>query len=294
MVGSTARKALPRRALGRYLREQRNSQGLKLADVAGLMEWSISKLGRIERGEEGKLRKADVQQLCEILGFSEDRTAVMVGLAQQADVKNWWHAFGDLIPDGFVMYVDMESSAHEMTIYRPDLVPGLLQTAAYARALDRTYFPHDSEDEQERRIRLRMERQSILARKMKPTRIDVVLHESVLHTIVGDPATMAALLRHLADMSTRPNVGIRILPYTAGIPVGAPIGPFVILDFAPDVEGVTEPTVVYVENFTGDMYLEREEDVNSYRKASATIQRAALDAVTSRNMLRRVAREFSS
>ncbi|MFI2281481.1 helix-turn-helix domain-containing protein [Nocardia beijingensis] len=294
MVGSTARKALPRRALGRYLREQRNSQGLKLADVAGLMEWSISKLGRIERGEEGKLRKADVQQLCEILDFSEDRTAVMVGLAQQADVKNWWHAFGDLIPDGFVMYVDMESSAHEMTIYRPDLVPGLLQTAAYARALDRTYFPHDSEDEQERRIRLRMERQSILTRKTKPTRIDVVLHESVLHTIVGDPATMAALLRHLADMSTRPNVSIRILPYTAGIPIGVPIGPFVILDFAPDVEGVTEPTVVYVENFTGDLYLEREEDVNSYRKASATIQRAALDAVTSRNMLRRVAREFSS
>ncbi|WP_043734286.1 helix-turn-helix domain-containing protein [Nocardia asiatica] len=294
MVGSTARKALPRRALGRYLREQRNGQGLKLADVAELMEWSISKLGRIERGEEGKLRKADVQQLCEILGFSADRTAVMVGLAQQADVKNWWHAFGDLIPDGFVMYVDMELSAREMTIYRPDLVPGLLQTAAYARALDRIYFPHDSEDEQERRIRLRIERQSILTRKTKPTRIDVVLHESVLHTIVGDPATMAALLRHLADMSTRPNVSIRVLPYSAGIPVGAPIGPFVILDFAPDVEGVTEPTVVYVENFTGDLYIEREEDVNSYREASATIQRAALDAVTSRDLLRRVAREFSS
>jgi transcriptional regulator with XRE-family HTH domain len=293
MVGSTARKALPRRALGRYLREQRNSQGLKLADVAGLMEWSISKLGRIERGEEGKLRKADVQQLCEILGFGEDRTAVMVGLAQQADVKNWWHAFGDVIPEGFVMYVDMESSARELTIYRPDLVPGLLQTAAYARALDRIYFPRDSEDEQERRIRLRMERQSIVTRKTKPTRIDVVLHESVLHTIVGDPATMAVLLRHLADMSTRPNVSIRVLPYTAGIPIGAPIGPFVILDFAPDVEGVTEPTVIYVENFTGDMYLEREEDVTNYREASATIQRAALDAVTSRNMLRRVAREFS-
>jgi hypothetical protein len=257
------------------------------------MEWSISKLGRIERGEEGKLRIADVTQLCGILGFDADRTAVMVGLAQQADAKNWWHAFGDLIPEGFVMYVDLESTAHQMTIFRPDLVPGLLQTAAYARALDRIYFPHDSEEEQERRIRLRMQRQAILTRKTKPTRVEVVLHESVLRTVVGSPVAMAAQLRHLADMSTRPNVSIRVLPYSAGLPVGFAVGPFVILGFAPDAEGVTEPTVVYVENLTGAMYFERDVDVTTYRRASATIQHAALDAVASRNMLRQVAKEFS-
>ncbi|WP_433716710.1 helix-turn-helix domain-containing protein [Nocardia sp. CA-084685] len=284
---------MPRRALGRYLRDQRNSQGLKLADVAAPMEWSISKLGRIERGEEGKLRIADVTQLCGILGFDADRTAVMVGLAQQADVKNWWHAFGDLIPEGFVMYVDLESTAHQMTIFRPDLVPGLLQTAAYARALDRIYFPHDSEEEQERRIRLRMQRQAILTRRTKPTRVEVVLHESALRTVVGSSATMAGQLRHLADMSTRPNLSIRVLPFSAGLPVGIPIGPFVILDFAPDAEGVMEPTVVYVENLTGDMYFEKEVDLTTYRRASATIQHAALDAVASRNMLRQIAKEFS-
>ncbi|MFQ6327158.1 helix-turn-helix domain-containing protein [Nocardia sp. CWNU-33] len=294
MADEGSRKALPRRQLGRHLRAQRTAEKLTLADVAKSMEWSISKLGRIERGEEGKIRKADVQQLCDILGFTPERTAVMVGLAQQADVKSWWHAFGDLIPDGFVMYVDLEWAAHEMTIYRPDLVPGLLQTAAYARALDRIYFPHDSEEEQEGRVRLRMERQAIVSRKTRPTRVDVVLHESVLHTIVGSPATMAAQLRHLADMSTKDNVGVRVLPYTAGVPIGVPIGPFVILDFKPDEDGVTEPPVIYVENFTGDMYLERGPDVESYRMASTTIQRAALDAVRSRTKLRNVAREFLS
>ncbi|WP_330250704.1 helix-turn-helix domain-containing protein [Nocardia sp. NBC_00565] len=294
MADDASRKALPRRQLGRYLRKQRTAEGLTLAAVAKPMEWSISKLGRIERGEEGKIRKADVQQLCDILGFGEERTAVMVGLAQQADVKSWWHAFGDLIPDGFVMYVDLEWTADAMTIYRPDLMPGLLQTAAYARALDRIWFPHDSEEEQEGRIRVRMERQAVITRKTNPTKVDVVLHESVLHTIVGSPATMAGQLRHLADMSTKDNVGIRILPYSAGVPLGAPIGPFVILDFAPDDEGVTEPTVIYVENYTGDMYLERAADVAGYRRASATIQHAALDAVSSRTMLRTKAREYLS
>ncbi|WP_228001036.1 helix-turn-helix domain-containing protein [Nocardia australiensis] len=292
MAEDALRKALPRRQLGRYLRQQRTAEGLTLAEVAKPMEWSISKLGRIERGEEGKIRKADVQQLCDILGFSAERTAVMVGLAQQADVKSWWHAFGDLIPEGFVMYVDLEWTAHGMTIYRPDLVPGLLQTAAYARALDRIYFPHDSEEEQEGRVQLRMQRQAIITRKTNPTKVDVVLHESVLHTVVGSPATMAGQLRHLADISTKDNVGIRILPYTAGVPIGVPIGPFVILDFVPDSEGVTEPTVIYIENYTGDMYLERERDVVGYRRASATIQHAALDAVSSRTKLRMKAKEY--
>lgn len=158
------------------------------------MEWSISKLGRIERGETGKLTARDIEALCGVLGFNAETTAAMVGLNRQAAAKSWWHSFGDLIPEGFNVYVGLETSATQMDIYRPDIVPGLLQTADYARALDRVYFPNDSEEEQARRVELRMNRQTIITRKSSPTKVSVVLQESVLHTMVGGPAIMAGQL----------------------------------------------------------------------------------------------------
>ncbi|MBF6183518.1 helix-turn-helix domain-containing protein [Nocardia otitidiscaviarum] len=282
--------SLPRRQLGRYLRRGRIEANLTLEQVGSEMEWSISKLGRIERGEIGKLTSRDVEALCGIVGFDAEMTAAMIGLNKQAAEKSWWHSFGDLIPEGFNVYVGLETSAHVMDVYRPDVVPGLLQTADYARALDRIYFPDDSEEEQERRVQLRCRRQTIVTRKSNPTKVGVVLHESVLHTNVGGPAVMAAQLRHLADIGTRDNLAIRVLPFSAGLPVGTPTGPFVILDFATDRTGGPEPTVVYVENFTGDMYFEGESDVRHYRAASAALQRAALDEVTSRTLMRQVAR----
>ncbi|MFE3001857.1 helix-turn-helix domain-containing protein [Nocardia sp. NPDC059246] len=291
MVKDGSGSSLPRRQLGRYLRRGRLDANLTLEQVAPIMEWSISKLGRIERGETGKLTARDIEALCGVLGFTAETTAAMVGLNRQAAAKSWWHSFGDLIPEGFNVFVGLETSAQSMDIYRPDVVPGLLQTADYARALDRIYFPNDSEDEQDRRVQLRMNRQTIITRKARPTKTSVVLHESVLHTVVGGPAVMAGQLRKLADISTRPNVSIRVLPFNAGLPVGTPVGPFVILDFAADQTHEKEPTVIYVENFTGDMYLEGETDVQHYRVASAIFQRAALDAVSSRNLLRQVARK---
>ncbi|MFE7796837.1 helix-turn-helix domain-containing protein [Nocardia sp. NPDC057440] len=285
--------SLPRRQLGRYLRKGRQDANLKLEDVAPMMQWSPSKLSRLERGEPGKLYARDIELLCQILGFDTEQTAAMKGLAQQAVVKNWWHGFGDLIPEGFSVFVGLETSAVEMTIYRPDLVPGLFQTADYARALDRIWFAKDSEEEQDRRIQLRMSRQTVITRKTKPARVDIVLYESVLHAVVGGPRVMSAQLRHLADLSTKPNIAIRVLPFKAGFPVGGPVGPFTMLDFGSDAKGnVVEPTVIYVESFTGAMYLEHTTDVDRYRAASIVIQQAALDAVTSRNLLRQGAREF--
>lgn len=290
MAKDGAGLSLPRRQLGRHLRRGRIEANLTLEQVGLEMEWSISKLGRIERGETGKLTTRDVEALCGIVGFDAVTTTAMVGLNKQAAEKSWWHSFGDLIPEGFNVYVGLETSARSMDIFRPDIVPGLLQTADYARALDRIYFPDDSEAEQDRRVQLRSKRQTIVTRKSNPTEVAVVLHESVLHTVVGGPAVMSTQLRHLADIGTRPNVSVRVLPFAAGLPVGTPTGPYVILDFTADRLGETEPTVIYVESFTGDMYLEGETDIRHYREASATLHRAALDAVNSRNLLRQVAK----
>ncbi|TLF74869.1 helix-turn-helix domain-containing protein [Nocardia cyriacigeorgica] len=283
--------SLPLRQLGNYFRRARSDAHLTLDQVAALMEWSPSKLSRLERGQPGKLTTRDIAALCELLEFEDDQKATMIGLAQRTAVEHWWYAYTDLIPGMFNVYVGLESSARHLTFFRPDIVPGLFQTAEYARVLDQAYFPDDSPDEQDRRIELRMKRQKIFTRKIKPVTVEAVVHESVLRTVVGNSSVMAEQLGHLADISTRPNVDIRVLPFTAGYPVGYAVGSYIILEFG---SARSQPSVVYAENYTGDLYLEGESDLRKYRSATATIQRAALDAVSSRTLLRQTAKEYRS
>ncbi|MFI6040296.1 helix-turn-helix domain-containing protein [Nocardia sp. NPDC051321] len=286
---------LPRRQLGRYLRDGRNATGLTLEQVGTMMQWSKSKLSRIEKGEGGSaLRELDIRELCRIYEFADEMTAAMVALAGQSDEKCWWHTFDDVIRKSLNMYVELESVATSLTIFRPDLVPGLFQTAEYARALDRIYFADESDEDLDRRVQLRIKRQSMIERRAQPVAVDMVLHESVLRTLVGSRKVMSGQLRHLADTSTRDNVTVRILPFQAGFPIGTPVGPYVILDFGTDAnDKVGSPTVVYIEGCTGDMYLERDQDTRVYRAASHAIRQAALDAAASRILLRRTAKEFA-
>ncbi|WP_280366362.1 helix-turn-helix domain-containing protein [Nocardia wallacei] len=291
---SEARASLPRRQLGRFARRQREENtSLTQEAVASAMQWSHSKYARFERGEPGKVLDRDLVELGKILEIPEHQVAAMIELAQQVGEKTWYNPYNDLIRANFDVYMRLETDAYSMAIWRPDLVPGLLQTADYAKTLNRIYFPKESEEEHDRRIELKLQRQKILTRKKSPVAVDLVLHESVLHTIVGNEAVMSAQLRHLADMGTRPNITVRVLPSKVGFPLGMAVGPFVILDFEPNTHGVAEPTVVYVENYTGDMYLEEEADVRRYRSAAATIQRVALDAVASRALLRKVRKDLA-
>ncbi|GAB2697834.1 helix-turn-helix domain-containing protein [Nocardia thraciensis] len=284
---------LPRRQLGRYLRDWRTQAGLTIAEAARLMEWGASTLQRLEKGQADRIRTIDIQELCRIYGIPDDIAEGLKGLAQQAAVKSWWHAYGDLIPENFDVYVGLEASAHRLTASQTELVPGLLQTADYARALNLLGFPDDSEAELERRVQLRLQRQALITRKNQPATVDVVLGESVLRRVVGSARVMAAQLRHLADLSTRDNVTLRVLPFAAGVPLGLSTGPFVILEFGNDSKGQpVEPPVVYVEGFTGDLYLERPGDVRRYRRAHEGLLRCALDVPTSRNLLRQVAKEY--
>lgn len=294
MSEENPRASLPRRQLGRYIRRQREENtALTQAEVAVAMQWSHSKYSRLERGEPGKILDRDLRELGKILEITDEKTNAMIELARQVGEKTWYNSFNDLIRANFDVYMRMETEACAMEIFRPDLVPGLFQTADYARALNRIYFPKDSEEEQDRRIELKLKRQVIITRKKAPVTVDLALHESAMHTTVGNDAIMAAQLRHLADLGTRPNITVRIVPFRAGFPLGMSVGPFVTLEFKPDAKGVAEPTVIYVENYTGDMYLEEESDVHKYRRAFATIQHAALDAATSKNLLRQVARRDS-
>ncbi|MGW5514738.1 helix-turn-helix domain-containing protein [Nocardia africana] len=289
---SVADSTLPRRQLGRHLRESRESIGLTLVEAAKLMQWGKSTLQRLEKGQTERIRTHDVGLLCEIYQLESEQTADLVALAEQAAVKNWWQAYGSLISPNFDVYMGLESAAREMKSFQPCLVPGLLQTAHYARGLDRIYFPNDSEDELDRRVEMRLRRQGVINRRTQPACLAATLHESALRTVVGSPMVMARQVRHLADVSTEPNVSIHVLPFRSGFPAGCAPGPFTILEFGRNSRGEeVEPTVVYAENFTGAMYFENTDDVDRYREVHRTIQCAALDGRASRDLLREIARE---
>ncbi|MBO0853533.1 MAG: helix-turn-helix domain-containing protein [Nocardia sp.] len=283
---------LPRRQLGRHLREGRESIGLTLVDAAKLMQWGKSTLQRLEKGQTDRIRTHDVTLLCEIYQLRAEQTADLVALAEQAAVKNWWHAYGALLSPNFDVYMGLESAARQMRSFQPCVIPGLLQIPDYARTLDRLYFPDDSEDELDRRVGVRVRRQGVINRKTQPAELEVILHESCLRTTVGSWKTMARQLRHLADLGTKPNIDIRVLPFRAGLPAGHPTGAFTILEFSCNPRGEqTEPTVVYAEAFTGAMYFEDADDVGRYRAGYGVLQSATLNERASRDLLRELARE---
>lgn len=285
---------LPRRQLGRYLREAREAVNMNLEDVAPILQVSVSTLSRAERGLTG-IRVPDVEALCRIYGIDDPGVvAGLVSLAKQAAVKNWWQEFDDVMFRGFNLYVGLESSAKHLTIYQPNVLPGLFQIPDYARVIERVYMPDETEEARDRRIQFKTKRQALITRRTKPVSVDFVVHESVLRTVVGNSKVMRAQLNHLANMPA--NVTVSVLPFTAGFPAGIPTGPFIILEFGRDGRGrEASPTVVYIESFAGDMYLERANDVSRYRQAYDVIRQSSLDVAASKSLIRQIAaREYNA
>ncbi|MGY1894075.1 helix-turn-helix domain-containing protein [Nocardia gipuzkoensis] len=290
-TGST----LPRRQLGYYLRDARTALNLSLERLAELTDSSSSVLQRLEKGAATRLKVRDVEALCDVLGMSREMTAAMIGLHQQGAAKSWWHEYGTVIPEDFDVYVGLETAARKLTVYQPSLVHGLLQTADYARVLIQAANPAEGRHDHDRRVELRMKRQAVVTRKHRPVTLDMVFHESVLRSTVGGAEVMAPQLRHLAEVGKLPNVTIRVLPCLAGAPVGDPVGQFAILQFDNDSKGVNvSPPVIYLETFTGCMYLEKPDDVQRYDRVHDSLRRAALDETDSRSLLRLLAKEFSA
>ncbi|NKY52493.1 helix-turn-helix domain-containing protein [Nocardia vermiculata] len=288
----TAGSTLPRRQLGRYLVEWRTRAGYTQVRAAQLLEMGATSLNRLEKGEVGRIKSIVIQAICELYGVPPDLTEALKGLAQQANVKSWWHQYGDLIPDNFNVYVGLETAATRIVTYQPDLIPGLLQTPDYNRALVQLIWPDETPEQWQQRVQIKSQRQAIVTRKTQPVSLDVVIGEAALRRVSGNHPIMSAQLRHLADLSTRDNVNVRVLGYDAGFPGGMSMPPFVVLTFGETHIGEhTEPPVVFLEGTVGDMYLEKEDDVQLYYRRYESIRAAALDETMSRSLLRRVARE---
>jgi len=288
----TTGSTVPRRQLGRYLRDLRGKARLTVRAAAEALEWSEAKIWRIETGQTS-LRSLDAEAMCKVYGAPPEMTEFLKGLAKETKGKGWWHAYGDVIPDGFDLYVGLEESVASLQWYESDLVPGLFQTPEYARVLIAARIPETSDEEIERRVNLRMARQALLDRVTSPATITAVLGEAVLRRPIGSKVIMSLQLHRLLDLAAQPNVTIRVAPFSAGLHYGVTSGPFVILRFPQHGDKDPEPPTVYVDGFTGDLYLDKPREIEEYSIAFRGICDMSLDEKASRTLIEQAARELN-
>jgi hypothetical protein len=289
--GSTGSR-LPRRQLGRKLRDLRNRAQLSVRAAAEEFEWSETKMWRIETGLTS-MRTHDVELMCRIYGATADVTRGLMKLAKAAKATGWWQTYDDVLPEYFDAYLGMEDAASQLVTFEPQFVPGLFQTPAYTAALIRRSNPAMPEGEIERRVQFRMTRQGLLTRTTGRPELRVVIDEAVVSRPIGGRAVMAGQLKRLIEVSDLPNVTLQVMPFRAGEHIGLDTGAFVLLRFPLDVEGrETEPPVVFQEGFTGSLYLDKPFEVQRFGDAFATLVDSALDARASQSFILQAAREF--
>ncbi|MFG1744162.1 helix-turn-helix domain-containing protein [Micromonospora chalcea] len=285
-MGST----VPRRQLGRALRDLRTEARMTLDGAAEAMQCSRQKMWRIETGL-GPTRAVDVKALCELYAATPELTTALVALANETKAKGWWHSYGDAIPDWFELYVGLESAAARLREHDDTLVPGLLQTPGYTRGVYQNR-PNMPAEELEEVLEVRRRRQEILVRRLpKAPQLEWVLSEAVLLRCVGSSAVMAEQLDRLLERTTLPNVSVRVLPLSAGAHYGALAGAFVMLDFPLGNRVVPDPSVVYSESVTGALYLDRPEEFAVYEKVWASLVSLSLDEEQSRRMIGKIKEE---
>jgi transcriptional regulator with XRE-family HTH domain len=257
------------RRLAMELLRRREATGMSREEVARQLEWSTSTLFRIETGRS-RPQPGNVRTLLELYGVTGPERDGLIQLTRDARQPGWWHSFRDVLPNPYEVYIGLEGGAASIRNFEPVVVPGLLQTGDYARAMFRNGPRELDRDEVERRVEVRLARQEILARDNRP-RLWAVIDEAVIRRLVGGPEVMRGQLRHLADVAQQGKTTVQVVPYRAGAHAGT-TGPFVILDF----DEPTDPAVVYVETLAGDIYLEERPDVNRYTLAFDRLVAAAL------------------
>ncbi|MEU8992836.1 helix-turn-helix transcriptional regulator [Streptomyces sp. NPDC048558] len=259
VAGHNARPEVAARLLGEALRQARKERSLPLRDVAPVIRGSVSKLSRLERGESPP-KDRDVHDLMAFYQLSGERAHEIEGLLQQAKDNAWWQQYGDVTPNWLKRLIGLESGATRIYCYENHVVPGLLQTPDYTRALIANGLPGASREEVERRVRLRLERQRVVRGSHRPD-IIVMLDEGILLRPVGGPAVMSRQLTHLIELSHQEGINIRIVPFECSASV-APSYPITHLTFGDG--GPSE--LVYVELIDSAMYLSRGAEIEQYRQ----------------------------
>ncbi|MES4889363.1 helix-turn-helix transcriptional regulator [Streptomyces sp. NPDC096012] len=265
--------AVRRRKLGAELRALRTRAGLTSGEAARLVGWHQSKVSRIETGASG-VKPDDLRLLLDAYEVRDrhlrELLLILAGSEDAGGPNRWWHAYRGVLPPTYRDYISLESQASAMRTLETTVVPGLLQTAEYARAVTRAAVNDLSEDRLDVLVEVRLARQDVL-RSQHPLKLCAVLDEAVLRREVGGPEVMARQLERLCEAARLPQVRLQILPFTAGAHVGL-TGPFVIFSFP----STSDLDVVVLDQLTSSLYLERKEDLMAYSEAFDSLQSHAL------------------
>ena len=277
-----ASSSMRRRRLASELRKLRDQSGLSLTDAAKRLGWQVSRLSRIETRQSG-IPTPDLRKLLDMYEVADEGYRKhLADLARQVNERGWWQKYAGQIVSEYADLIGLEEEARVIRAYEQELVPGLLQTSDYARAVIRAGWPASTAQQIDRWVEIRMERQEILVRSdPPPPRFHVVLSEAVLRRPVGGREVMRGQLEHLMRPRDRSNVTIQVLPFDAGVHP-AMAGPFTMMTF-PDPDDLG---VVNVENATGALFLEEAAEIRAYDEIWSALQASALSPDDSQAFLK--------
>lgn len=279
-MGIDVNPTVSRRRLGSELRRLREISGMTTQQVAERLLISQPKISLLENGRR-VVKPRDVRDLCGLYGVQDQRRVEhLMQLAGESGQQGWWNSYGD-IPYG--AYIGLEAEAAAIRLYEPLVVPGLLQTPAYARAVIAGTIPLITPEKAAARLQVRLRRQDRLRAPGDPLRLWIVLDESVLRRVVGSREVMREQLDHLNHLSAQPHITVQVLPHEVGAHPGVS-GQFSLLEFAE----AGDVSVVYLERFTSDLYLEKRSDVRFYRDMYAHLQAQALSPDGTRHLVNEV------
>ncbi|MGQ0837338.1 helix-turn-helix domain-containing protein [Actinokineospora sp.] len=281
-----ASPTLQRRRLGKALKRARERSDRTQEEAAEKIDAASSKISRIELGQSG-LKLVDLNALLDLYSVTGEAALHLRDLARAGRKRGRWSAYRNVIPNWFRDYLDLEEDASEIRWYQPEVVPGILQTEAYIRAVYTTATPRTVDDEIERFVRMRLDRQAVLERA--DATLHFILSEAALRRTVGNVRLMADQLQHVADVADRVNVELQVLPFDAQTYCPASFG-FTILRFENDAS----TDVVYLEDYTDAVYLDEQQPVRAYNALWNRLSAAALGQVESQDLIRRITSEYGT
>ena len=279
-----------RRELGALLRRLREEKNLTVKQATEHLLCSPSKISRIETGQRGATLR-DVRDLCDLYGVTNanERDRLMT-LAREGKQQGWWQSYD--LPYATPAYVGLEAEATRVKDYDSAVIPGLLQTSDYFRALHDDPLPEPAEPTSEvieQRIEARLIRQQLLHNQDGPSlQFWAILDEAVLHRVIGGARVMRGQLMHVVKMMQLPNVTVQVIPFDAG-PHPALDSTFNILEFPEPV-----PDLVYIEGLAGFLFLEKAEDLQRYQRVFEHLSKKALTADQSADLMSTMARRYES
>lgn len=275
---------IPRWQLGEQLSRLRERGGISPDQIANRLGCSTSKISKIEAGDVS-MKKVELEAILDFYQVTDESLrAELFELQRLGTQRGWWARYGKL-PAPFTDFLGLETAAVKIHVFEPLMVTGLLQTEEYARAVSESHNLLASDEERERQVRIRMERQvKVLAED--PPDINVILDEAALRRPIGGPQVMAQQLQHLAKLPR--SITVRVVPFRTGGYPGI-LGPMTLFEFE---EHLHSP-VVYVESQAGNAYLEKDHDLRRCYTAYEHIAASALNKQDSARLIAAVAREYS-